>query len=134
MTAASAAQLSDRSSRQRPDEPAGLQEGDRDPLPDGTTAGKPDPRIPARPDSDVARARASRPATALIWRDSFFSRDAVADDVDRTTLRRLRWMLQKEALGQDVFLVGPPGPAKRRLAASFAQLVGAEVQTFFEPL
>ena len=72
MTAASAAQLSDRSSRQRPDEPAGLQEGDRDPLPDGTTAGKPDPRIPARPDSDVARARASRPATALIWRDSFF--------------------------------------------------------------
>lgn len=58
----------------------------------------------------------------------------MADDVDRTTLRRLRWMLQKEALGQDVFLVGPPGPAKRRLAASFAQLVGAEVQTFFEPL
>ena len=28
------------------------------------------------------------------------------------TIRLLRWLIQKQALGEDVFLLGPPGPAR----------------------
>eukprot|EP00729_Bicosta_minor_P024471 gene24471-18100_t len=31
-------------------------------------------------------------------------------------LPHLRWMLQKDTLGQDMFLIGAPGPTRRRLA------------------
>jgi hypothetical protein len=30
-------------------------------------------------------------------------------------LRHLRWIMQKDRLGQDVFLLGPPGPTRRAL-------------------
>ena len=50
-------------------------------------------------------------------------RQASQDD-----LQVLRWMAQKEALGQDVFLVGPPGPHRRRLAMWYAQVTGQEVE------
>ena len=33
--------------------------------------------------------------------------------LDQELLGHLRWLLQKDAMGQDVFLVGPPGPARR---------------------
>jgi hypothetical protein len=44
------------------------------------------------------------------------------------TLRHLRWMLQKDLLGQDMFLMGRPGPARRRLAMQFLQLTGRELE------
>lgn len=34
----------------------------------------------------------------------------------------LRWLAQKEQLGQDAFLLGPPGPARRRLVMAFLVL------------
>ncbi|CAL4113350.1 unnamed protein product, partial [Meganyctiphanes norvegica] len=37
-------------------------------------------------------------------------------------LTHLRWLLQKDQLGQDVFLIGPPGPLRRSLAMSYLQL------------
>ncbi len=37
-------------------------------------------------------------------------------------------MLQKDNLGQDMFLIGPPGPEKFRIAHTFAQLVNQEVE------
>lgn len=37
-------------------------------------------------------------------------------------------MLQKDSLGQDMFLIGPPGPEKFRIAHIFAQLVNQEVE------
>lgn len=40
----------------------------------------------------------------------------------------MRWMMQKDALGQDMFLVGAPGPLRRRLALSFCELSGREVE------
>ena len=43
-------------------------------------------------------------------------------------LRHLRWILQKDVLGQDVFLIGPPGPARRRLALQYCELAGREVE------
>ena len=30
-------------------------------------------------------------------------------ELDQRVLRHLRWLLQKDALGQDMFLYGPPG-------------------------
>ncbi|XP_052121938.1 von Willebrand factor A domain-containing protein 8-like [Frankliniella occidentalis] len=44
------------------------------------------------------------------------------------TLRHLRWMLQKDLLGQDMFLMGRPGPARRRLAMQFLQVTGRELE------
>lgn len=38
------------------------------------------------------------------------------------TLDHLRWMLQKDALGQDVFLIGPPGPRRREIAMAFCEV------------
>ncbi len=37
-------------------------------------------------------------------------------------------MLQKDNLGQDMFLIGPPGPEKFRIAHMYAQMVNQEVE------
>ncbi|KAF0712384.1 hypothetical protein As57867_004834, partial [Aphanomyces stellatus] len=44
------------------------------------------------------------------------------------TLGHLRWMLQKDILHQDMFLIGPPGPARRRLALQFGEIMNREVE------
>jgi len=44
------------------------------------------------------------------------------------TLGHLRWMLQKDLLGQDVFLLGRPGPARRHLAWRFCEITGREAE------
>ncbi|KAJ3316414.1 von Willebrand factor A domain-containing protein 8, partial [Blyttiomyces sp. JEL0837] len=43
-------------------------------------------------------------------------------------LRHLRWMMQKDSLGQDMFLIGPPGTFKRYLVWKYAQLAKREVE------
>ena len=52
----------------------------------------------------------------------------LGDLEDQETLGHLRWMLQKFALGQDVFLLGGPGPRRRRLALHICELAGLEVE------
>lgn len=37
-------------------------------------------------------------------------------------------MLQKDNLGQDMFLIGPPGPEKFRIAHIYAQLINQEIE------
>ena len=49
-------------------------------------------------------------------------------ELDQRVLRHLRWLLQKDALGQDVFLIGEPGPTRRRLAMLWAEVTGREVE------
>ena len=44
------------------------------------------------------------------------------------TLRSLQFMMKKQLLGQDIFLIGPPGPARRRLAMQFCELTQREVE------
>ena len=46
----------------------------------------------------------------------------------QAALEQLRWMLQKERMGQDVFLVGTPGPSRRRLALWFCEALQREVE------
>lgn len=42
--------------------------------------------------------------------------------------KHMRWMMQKDTLGQDMFLIGAPGPLRRRLAMSFCELSGREME------
>ncbi|KAJ3411077.1 hypothetical protein HDV05_002776 [Chytridiales sp. JEL 0842] len=48
---------------------------------------------------------------------------------DPATLQHLHWLLQKDVLGQDVFLLGPPGSYRRRLAETYGYLTGRGVYT-----
>jgi hypothetical protein len=43
-------------------------------------------------------------------------------DDDQDLLRALRFMLQKDSLGQDIYLIGPPGPRRRRLVKMFCEM------------
>lgn len=48
------------------------------------------------------------------------------DSIPQTTIHHLRWIMQKDLLGQDVFLIGPPGPQKRLLAMQYIELTNRE--------
>ncbi|GLD91816.1 hypothetical protein PINS_up000349 [Pythium insidiosum] len=43
-------------------------------------------------------------------------------------LSHLRWMLQKDLLKQDMFLIGPPGASRRLLSMRFCELLNREVE------
>ncbi|KAG0177699.1 von Willebrand factor A domain-containing protein 8 [Apophysomyces sp. BC1021] len=43
-------------------------------------------------------------------------------------LRHLRWMMQKDKLGQDIFLIGPPGPLRRALVMKYAEITQREIE------
>ena len=43
----------------------------------------------------------------------------VSDSLPQTVAQHLRWIMQKDLLGQDVFLIGPPGPLRRSLAMQY---------------
>ncbi|KAK6644127.1 hypothetical protein RUM43_000394 [Polyplax serrata] len=49
-------------------------------------------------------------------------------ELSQNTLRHLRWMLQKDILKQDIFLIGRPGPTRRQLAMVFLEMAGREVE------
>ncbi|KAF7279847.1 hypothetical protein GWI33_006655 [Rhynchophorus ferrugineus] len=48
------------------------------------------------------------------------------DDLPQSTLHHLKWMMQKDVLGQDMFLIGPPGPRRRLLAMQYIELTHRE--------
>lgn len=52
----------------------------------------------------------------------------VSKDSSQEVLRHLRWMLQKDILGQDMFLMGAPGLRRRNLALAFSELTEREVE------
>lgn len=49
-------------------------------------------------------------------------------DLSQTTMHHLRWMLQKDLLGQDMFLIGRPGPLRRTIAMQYLQLTQRELE------
>ena len=49
-------------------------------------------------------------------------------EISQSTLHHLRWMLQKDRLGQDMFLLGRPGPLRRSIAMQFLQLTQRELE------
>jgi hypothetical protein len=52
----------------------------------------------------------------------------LTEELSQETLAHLRWLMQKDSLAQDVFLVGDPGPERRRLIMAYCELVGREVE------
>lgn len=48
--------------------------------------------------------------------------------ISQTNLHHLRWMLQKDELGQDIFLIGRPGAQRRQLAMQYLQLTQRELE------
>ena len=44
------------------------------------------------------------------------------DNLPKETLKHLKWILQKDLLGQDIFLIGRPGPLRRQLALQYCEL------------
>jgi hypothetical protein len=55
----------------------------------------------------------------------FLSKDS---EVPPETRKHLRWMMQKDLLGQDMFLIGRPSPIRRNLAMQYLQLTGREME------
>uniref|UniRef100_H2YJD9 von Willebrand factor A domain-containing protein 8 n=1 Tax=Ciona savignyi TaxID=51511 RepID=H2YJD9_CIOSA len=49
-------------------------------------------------------------------------------ELPQSALRHMKWMAQKDLLGQDVFLIGPPGPLRRVLAMQYLELTRKEVE------
>ncbi|KAL5014683.1 hypothetical protein ScPMuIL_008953, partial [Solemya velum] len=47
-------------------------------------------------------------------------------EIPQSSLRHLRWIMQKDVLGQDVFLIGAPGPVRRQLAMMYLELTKRE--------
>ncbi|CAL7944841.1 unnamed protein product [Xylocopa violacea] len=47
---------------------------------------------------------------------------------DIYTLKHLKWMLQKDVLSQDIFLIGGPGTRRRKLALAFLELTEREIE------
>uniref|UniRef100_A0A668ALY0 von Willebrand factor A domain containing 8 n=1 Tax=Myripristis murdjan TaxID=586833 RepID=A0A668ALY0_9TELE len=52
----------------------------------------------------------------------------ISDSIPQTVAQHLRWIMQKDLLGQDVFLIGPPGPLRRSIAMQYLELTRREVE------
>ncbi|KAG7331155.1 hypothetical protein KOW79_005124 [Hemibagrus wyckioides] len=52
----------------------------------------------------------------------------MTESMPQTVAQHLRWIMQKDLLGQDVFLIGPPGPLRRTIAMQYLELTKREVE------
>ncbi|XP_077987566.1 von Willebrand factor A domain-containing protein 8-like [Glandiceps talaboti] len=52
----------------------------------------------------------------------------MSDNPPQAVMKHLRWIMQKDLLGQDVFLIGPPGPLRRAIAMQYCELTNREVE------
>lgn len=49
-------------------------------------------------------------------------------ELSQTVLHHLRWMLQKDNLKQDIFLLGRPGPHRRSIVMKYLELLQREIE------
>uniref|UniRef100_A0AAA9TPZ2 von Willebrand factor A domain containing 8 n=1 Tax=Bos taurus TaxID=9913 RepID=A0AAA9TPZ2_BOVIN len=52
----------------------------------------------------------------------------ISDSLAQSVIQHLRWIMQKDLLGQDVFLIGPPGPLRRSIAMQYLELTKKEAE------
>uniref|UniRef100_A0A8C5PQG7 von Willebrand factor A domain-containing protein 8 n=1 Tax=Leptobrachium leishanense TaxID=445787 RepID=A0A8C5PQG7_9ANUR len=52
----------------------------------------------------------------------------VPNPLNQAAVQHLRWIMQKDLLGQDMFLIGPPGPLRRSIAMQYLELTKREVE------
>ncbi|CAG9561701.1 unnamed protein product [Danaus chrysippus] len=55
-------------------------------------------------------------------------KDGQLNSLSQSSLRNLRWMMQKDILGQDMFLLGSPGPSRRKVALQYLELTQRELE------
>ena len=55
-------------------------------------------------------------------------KDYLPKAIPNETMKDLKWMLQKDLLGQDIFLLGRPGPLRRTLAQQYLELTKREME------
>ncbi|KAI3381394.1 hypothetical protein SNEBB_005189 [Seison nebaliae] len=58
----------------------------------------------------------------------YWNRYAVGGNIPQSLLRDLKWMIQKDKLEQDMFLVGPVTPRKRHLPFIYSELFNREIE------
>ena len=49
-------------------------------------------------------------------------------EIPTETLKHLKWIMQKDVLGQDIFLIGRPSPLRRQLAMQYLELTQRELE------
>ncbi|KAL4221611.1 von Willebrand factor A domain-containing protein 8 [Mactra antiquata] len=59
-------------------------------------------------------------------RPEYVPKNYLSESSPQSVLRHLRWIMQKDVLGQDVFLIGSPGPMRRQLAMMYLELTKRE--------
>ncbi len=71
----------------------------------------------------------SQPLIFVLHLAESFTRVALAPELrdDQSTLATLRWMMQKDTLGQDMFLIGAPGSYRRWIALRYAEMMEREI-------
>ncbi|XP_023555905.1 von Willebrand factor A domain-containing protein 8 [Octodon degus] len=52
----------------------------------------------------------------------------ISEPLAQSMVQHLRWIMQKDLLGQDIFLIGPPGPLRRSIAMQYLELTKQEVE------
>ncbi|KAJ1114524.1 hypothetical protein NDU88_002760 [Pleurodeles waltl] len=52
----------------------------------------------------------------------------MSEPLSQAVVQHLKWIMQKDLLGQDVFLIGPPGPLRRSIAMQYLELTRREVE------
>ncbi|KAM6179532.1 von Willebrand factor A domain-containing protein 8 [Erethizon dorsatum] len=52
----------------------------------------------------------------------------ISEPLSQSVVQHLRWIMQKDLLGQDIFLIGPPGPLRRSIAMQYLELTKREVE------
>ena len=58
----------------------------------------------------------------------FVPKKFLPKELSKEKLQDLKWLLQKDLLGQDIFLLGRPGPLRRTLAQQYLELTGREME------
>ncbi|KAJ8722262.1 hypothetical protein PYW08_004664 [Mythimna loreyi] len=77
---------------------------------------------------DVSKEIKSPKKVEYVPRKYLTIEDAEIKALSQSTLRNLRWMMQKDLLGQDMFLLGRPGPSRRKVALQYLELTQRELE------
>ncbi|OZJ04703.1 hypothetical protein BZG36_02531 [Bifiguratus adelaidae] len=72
-------------------------------------------------DVSIKVERPEKPHKVPIYVDPLY-------DTSQEVLRHLRWMMQKDKLRQDMFLIGLPGPLRRALVMKYAEMTKREIE------
>ncbi|KAL3279622.1 hypothetical protein HHI36_017127 [Cryptolaemus montrouzieri] len=63
-----------------------------------------------------------------VQNEEYVPRNYYSNNENQSTIHHLQWMMQKDILGQDIFLLGPPGPSKRHLTMQYLELTNRELE------